>query len=442
MIVDNFCAFCLLYVRPVTAISRILDKGRLWFAILVAVAVALLLLAGQTHSQAQASLKADNSSQAAMAVQPGANGDGTPSPGADGQIFVIGGSPLSAVFEGARTWMMLPPARVVSPLGALVLAFVPLLIGLRAISGFGSFSVLMRSDYIALLMCTLLSWSAAFLPVAVADFFIAYQPMFAFLLGVASQLYFLLLIALSIRTFWGTHALSALGVGVIAWMGAVLGLALSDVAGPLRYYLTSPFLLYYGYSLFRSDFSALGDGLRSRQHLRNQLEVATNNPRDADAHYQLGLLYQKRRQYSEALARFQKAVEIDPNEGDAHLQLGRIALEQNRVQDAIGHLEKSVRIDDKLSSSEGLRDLGAAYLRAKRLGEASEALHKYAERRPYDPEGLYWFGKSLAALGNPKQARERFEECVQAVETSPKHRRAHIRKWASEAQSELKALAS
>src|SRR5262249_21761340 len=152
------------------------------------------------------------------------------------------------------------------------------------------------------------------------------------------------------------------------------------------------------YSFFRADFSALGDGLRSRQHLRNQLEVATNNPRDADAHYQLGLIYQKRHQYSEATARFKRAIEIDPSEGDAHLQLGRIALAQNRTSDALGHLETAVRIDDKLSSSEVLRDIGNAYLQASRTEEASAALLKYAERRPYDPEGLFWLGKALAAL--------------------------------------------
>lgn len=445
MLLDNLAALFLLYLKPISAISRILDRGKLWFAVAAAVAVSFLLMTGQARYLQQGQLAADNSTQAASAVQPGRSGMQSPGgiqvpDGADPTELVARNSPLAGVINAAKTWIMLPPASLILPLGALTLAFVPVLIALRALSGFGSFGVLMRSDYLALLMCALLSWAAAYLPVALVNFWMPYAPLqYVWLYG-AAQLFFVVLAALSVRTFTGASAISAIGVTAIAWTCAIGALVLFSAAGSVRGFLMSPFLLYYAYSLFRSDFTALGDGLRSRQNLRNQLEIATNNPKDADAHYQLGLIYQKRRQYTEAIARFEKAIAIDPQEGDTLLQLGRIALEQNRIPDAIRFLEKSVRIDDKLSSSEGLRDLGNAYLQANRPNQAAEALKKYADRRPYDPEGLYWFGKSLAMLGNASQARERFEECVEAVNTSPKHRRAQVRRWASEAQSELKSL--
>jgi tetratricopeptide (TPR) repeat protein len=47
--------------------------------------------------------------------------------------------------------------------------------------------------------------------------------------------------------------------------------------------------------------------------MRRQLEMATVNPHDADPHYRLVLIYQQRRQYSEAIRRFERAVEIDPD---------------------------------------------------------------------------------------------------------------------------------
>ena len=40
---------------------------------------------------------------------------------------------------------------------------------------------------------------------------------------------------------------------------------------------------------------------------RRSMEAATINPRDASAHYQLGLIYQYRRQYAEAISRFRKS---------------------------------------------------------------------------------------------------------------------------------------
>src|SRR5262249_21624426 len=123
-----------------------------------------------------------------------------------------------------------------------------------------------------------------------------------------------------------------------------------------------------------------------------------------------------------------------------HLQLGRIALEQNRFPDAVPYLETAAKLDDKASSSEVWRDLGAAYLGVGRTEEAARALEKYVNRRPYDPEGLYHYGKALPALGKQSSAREQFTECMEAVKTAPGHRKAQIRKWGSLAQSALRAL--
>ena len=103
---------------------------------------------------------------------------------------------------------------------------------------------------------------------------------------------------------------------------------------------------------------------------------ATINPRDASAHYQLGLIYQYRRQYGEAISRFQKAVEIAHDETDAHFQLGRIAREQNRLQDAINHFSVVLEQDDKHAHSEIWREVGATYLAASMFTEAKDALAK------------------------------------------------------------------
>ena len=79
------------------------------------------------------------------------------------------------------------------------------------------------------------------------------------------------------------------------------------------------------------------------------MEAATINPKDASAHYQLGLIYQYRRQYGEAISRFEKAVQIADDETDAHFQLGRIAREQGRLQDAINYFSIVLEQDEKHS---------------------------------------------------------------------------------------------
>jgi tetratricopeptide (TPR) repeat protein len=224
-------------------------------------------------------------------------------------------------------------------------------------------------------------------------------------------------------------------VGLAALIGA---LAAFRLLGPLMYYLASPFLLYYAYILLGSDLQSLGEGLRARQHLRQQLDIATLNPRDGDAQYQLGLIYQQRHQYDEAKRRFARAVEIDPREADPVFQLGRIALEEERLNDAIELLTRAGALDDKCCSHEVWRDLGVAYFKSSRFEEAGAALAKFVERRSYDPEGLYWYGKSLQALGKADQARQQFEQGREAVETMPKNRRRQLAKWKRLASAELR----
>ena len=165
------------------------------------------------------------------------------------------------------------------------------------------------------------------------------------------------------------------------------------------FYLLSPCLLFYAYYMVRGNVGDIGLSFRQRQGFRRSMEAATINPRDASAHYQLGLIYQHRHQFAEAISRFEKAVEIANDETDAHFQLGRIAREQGRLQDAINHFSVVLEQDDKHSQSEIWREIGATYLAASMFTEAKEALDKFIERRAYDPEGLYYYGNTLEQLG-------------------------------------------
>jgi tetratricopeptide (TPR) repeat protein len=377
-----------LYVRPVRAASRIIDHGRLWFAL----CAALLVLWGLPHGAFARAL-------------------------------------MSAI----------DPAAVIRTIGATALAFVPAVILVMTLyRSHESFPVMLRKDYLTLLNCVLLSMAAAFLPLAVLSRFVLFGPsLLALAILIAAEIYFLVLVAFCVRTLWGTR-LAVAGGAVIVGMAAMLGgMVAFLLLGSLLYFLASPFLLFYAYVLLGSDLRSLGEGLRARQHLRQQLDIAATNPRDADAHYQIGLIYQQRHQYDEAKRRFARAIEIDGTEADPVFQLGRIALEEERWNDAIELFSRAAALDDKCSSHEVWRDLGVAYYRSGRLEEARLALSKFVERRSYDPEGLYWYGKVLRGSGRLDEARQQFEQCRDAVETMPANRRRQLGKWKRLAQAEL-----
>jgi tetratricopeptide (TPR) repeat protein len=326
------------------------------------------------------------------------------------------------------------------PMLVLAIAYVPgvlLLSGLLARLGGGLGSVFQR-DYSPLLTCTAMAWAAANLPLALAGWMLP-LPVFPILIAVA-HLYFLVLMFFVVRTVFGTENRIAVAVVCLSWIPVV---AASFLWGPFRFllgWLASPFFLFYGYYYLGGEIGNLGAGLRSGQNFRRMLNAAALNPHDGEAQYQLGLIYQQRRNYTEAMQRFQKAVEIDTGETDAHFQLGRIAREQGRLKDALAHFQTVMDQNDKHSQNEILRELGAVYLAARQYEDARRFLAEYIERRPYDPEGLYYLGQALEGLGRAREARDVYARAAEAVSTAPRFRRRVIAKWSRLAQRQIRKL--
>jgi tetratricopeptide (TPR) repeat protein len=323
----------------------------------------------------------------------------------------------------------------------LALLFVPACIAIISLwDHLGSLSVVLRRDYSPLLICILMCWVAAYLPAAIAAYII---PAAAWWIASVALLYFLVLAILAVRTVFGTAAGRAAGTVLGGVIATGVGYELYETFGGALSYFSSPLMLFWLYYLFRPNLDSLtglGGGLRSRQSFGRHLEALTVNPRDSDAHYQLGLIYQQRRNYTEAVARFTRAIEIDPSETDAHHQLGCIALEQKRYEDARKHFAAALALDNKHSSSEVWRGLGAADLQLGRTEQALAELETYIERREFDPEGLYWTGVALKKLGRVKEARDMFERAVQAARTAPAHRRRYTAAWGRQAKAELRSL--
>jgi tetratricopeptide (TPR) repeat protein len=250
----------------------------------------------------------------------------------------------------------------------------------------------------------------------------------------ASAIYFGILMVFALRTVFGINFGSAIGVVCFSWLSMSAGTQVFKYISP---FLFSPFLLFYAYAYFRGELGTVGNAYRQRQNFRRFLNNATLNPHDSDAHVQLGLIYKQRHQTEEALKHFQKAVEIEPTEIDANYELGKLARERGDLQESINRFSVVVEQNDKHSLSEIWREIGATYLAANMLAEAREALEKFIERRPFDPEGLYHLGQTLKAQGETEKAREMFNRCVEAVQTSPDYRRYEQKKWAGLAKKQI-----
>jgi predicted Zn-dependent protease len=67
--------------------------------------------------------------------------------------------------------------------------------------------------------------------------------------------------------------------------------------------------------------------------------------------------------------------------------------------------------------------LGGIYVAARQYADARQELEPYVERRPYDPEGLFYLGQAMQGLGHTPAARELYARAVEADHTAPRYRR-------------------
>lgn len=447
--------FLRLYISPWKSFSRVLDEGQFVFAALAAVAVVLALqvpraaeVRREESKAAMRAVRARVDRAVAKAKQKGAVDAGQAESAVQDEMqdlmadSIAPQAALPSLLTAVNRFTAQNPTQYLSPLFAMAVCFVPMVILVLTFwDNLGGFQTILFRDYMALLVCCLLAWTAPYLLLTLAATALRAAGLTLHpALWWTAQAWFLLLAAMAIRTLFGTKFLHAAGATGAGWIAGAGGIWVYGMFGSASAYLASPFVLYYLYMGIGPQVRGLGGGLLSRQRFKQRLENATLNPRDADAHYQLGLLYAQRRQYAPAIERFRRAIEIDPAEPDAYYQLGRIAREQGRYAEAIEYCRTAARIDDKHSSSEVWREIGIAGLLSGDAAGARQALEKYLDRRPYDPEGSFWYGRTMVKLGHCDEARNAFNQAIESVRTMPAARKRQVRSWESEARREMKRL--
>jgi tetratricopeptide (TPR) repeat protein len=428
MVGDQLRCLALFYANPRRAASAVLDHGKLLFAVLFAAAVTLAIAAAAGAMQTvefSALMRAEH----ARLLQ-----------GAIGHEEF-----LQMQSETARLLSHRYFAIGLKSLLILPVVFVPFCILLLAAWDRlgGALTILFR-DYSPVLAGLLFAWSAAHVPVAIL-WWSPLMPNAALVvpLQAAGLILFVILAAPVLSTVTGAYLSHAAVTATLGLAVAALAAKLFTNSGNLLYLFASPWLLYLAYQRFGGDIQALGGGLSERQNFKRQLEQATINPHDADAHYQLGLLYAGRRLPAEAEQSFRRSLAIDPKEPETLFALGRLLRHQEgRDTEARELLEQAAQINPKLCSYEVWRELGALELGTGNLDLALRYLTHYATAREYDPEGLVFYGQALRSAGRNAEAKSAFERAIEAVHGAPGFRRRDLSRWESQARQELRSLSS
>ncbi len=435
-----------LFISPASAMSDILDGGGWLFAAVAVLAVSFVFFATinvkldmayhvpQFTEFYQPNFDEDINAEQEMAAYARAEAEYNAAMDARKQIPFVG--------DRFYSFFTFETTKFFEPLLLLSIFYVPAAIFLLSLfGGVGSFGLVLRRDYGPLSVCVLTAWAAAHLPFAILGALLYsanVDPQIYLALWAASGAVFGVFMIFALRTVFGVNYPQAIATVCLAWLAMSLGMHIFNYVSP---WLFSPFIIFYAFLYFggsvRGEVLGFGNSLRQKRNFKRFLHNATVNPKDADAHVQLGLIYAQRRQDAKAVEHFSKALEIDPNEVDANYELGKIARKKGELQTALDHFAIVVEQNDRHALSEIWREVGATYLAGQMFAEACDALEKFVERRSADPEGLYYLGKVYKGLGESEKAREMFEEVITSAKTSPDFRRQNVKQWSKLAQKEL-----
>jgi len=119
---------------------------------------------------------------------------------------------------------------------------------------------------------------------------------------------------------------------------------------------------------------AILSGLTLRRNVQYQSEmgmlhdVIAKRPRNARAHYNLGVALAEQRQEEAAIANFTEALRLSPDYAEAHGNLGVVLAERGHWEEAIAHYTRALRLRPDLA--EAHNNMSVALARQGRVDEA------------------------------------------------------------------------
>lgn len=203
---------------------------------------------------------------------------------------------------------------------------------------------------------------------------------------------------------------------VLASYLAMFSIQLLMASGLAGTILSAPILVLMSFLVLRSTFLSNLERQRQWAAFQQAVTAADSAPFDSRAQYDLGVLLLDRGETAKAKDRFERAVSRDTDDLDAHFQLGRIARGEGRWADAIKHFEPVVENDFAHANYEIWREVGATYLGAGQYTDAVEALERFLDHRPHDPEGWYELGRAQHGLNNQIEAVAAMHACIASVD--------------------------
>jgi tetratricopeptide (TPR) repeat protein len=162
---------------------------------------------------------------------------------------------------------------------------------------------------------------------------------------------------------------------------------------------------------------------RDEQAVADYRSVIRLRPDDAPAHNQLGLIFQARGDHAAAIAEFNTALLLNPADYLAENNLSASLIALGRFEEAIAVLQQAIRLKPEPRGVSLYANLGVAFLRAGRYGQAEAAFLMETAINPANLDAHLNLGNLYALSRRPGEAVYEYQRVLLA---NPRHEQALV----------------
>jgi tetratricopeptide (TPR) repeat protein len=138
------------------------------------------------------------------------------------------------------------------------------------------------------------------------------------------------------------------------------------------------------------------------------------DPNSGEAYYYIGLSRKEMKQYPEAVAALQHAAELDSTKGDRFFWLGVVHDVMKQPDQARQAFERSVQLDSTSSlAGKAYRQLGFYRLLSKDWAGAVRLLDRAVQLDARDVQAWVWLGQGNQNAGNRNKAMEAYRKALE-----------------------------
>ena len=172
-----------------------------------------------------------------------------------------------------------------------------------------------------------------------------------------------------------------------------------------------------GHEILGLTFSQQGRTDEAIAHFQKALEI---KPDYVDARNNLGIALSQKGRADEAIEQYTKALALDPKYAQAHYNLANVLLAKGRLDEAMVHFQKALEINPDYPGADN--NLGLALARKGQVGQAIEEYTKALTLDPNYVEAQFNLGDILARNGRIEEALPHLQR---ALELNPGYAEVH-----------------